>query len=399
MALPDIQLSLRPGIVEFGWGHPDAALLPTADLARAATYALETAGAEALAYGAEQGPGRLIEAIRQRLAQTEGDVPPEDHFLISGGISQALEMLCVQLTRPGDVVLVGEPSYHLAQKIFRDHGLQLVGVPSDAQGLHVEAIDALLTMLRRRGERVALVYHVPTFNNPSGATLTPDRRYALAALARREGLLMIEDDAYAELWYDAPPPPPVYNFAPGGPIIRLGSFAKSLAPGLRLGWVQADPQIVQRCVAGGLLDSGGGVNHFTAHVAAAFLNWICTQHMCNACGPPTASAATSCWRRWPAICRRLVSGSRRWADSSSGSVCPNNSIRRNSCLPPKQQVLPIYPARDSFPPAADTITCAFRLACCRPTNSNSAPAGWAIWSVGNTPEPLTASLNRWANVL
>ncbi|NJN15047.1 MAG: PLP-dependent aminotransferase family protein [Oscillochloris sp.] len=270
MALPDIQLSLRPGIVEFGWGHPDAALLPTADLARAATYALETAGAEALAYGAEQGPGRLIEAIRQRLAQTEGDVPPEDHFLISGGISQALEMLCVQLTRPGDVVLVGEPSYHLAQKIFRDHGLQLVGVPSDAQGLHVEAIDALLTMLRRRGERVALVYHVPTFNNPSGATLTPDRRYALAALARREGLLMIEDDAYAELWYDAPPPPPVYNFAPGGPIIRLGSFAKSLAPGLRLGWVQADPQIVQRCVAGGLLDSGGGVNHFTAHVAAAF---------------------------------------------------------------------------------------------------------------------------------
>ncbi|WP_322512905.1 PLP-dependent aminotransferase family protein, partial [Chloroflexus sp.] len=84
-------------------------------------------------------------------------------------------------------------------------------------------------------------------------------------------LTVIEDEAYAELWYDAPPPPPIASFAPGGPLIRLGSFAKVLAPGLRLGWMQAPPTVIQRCAQAGMLDSGGGVNHFTAHVVLALL--------------------------------------------------------------------------------------------------------------------------------
>lgn len=271
MQLPDIQLSLRPGIVEFGWGHPDAALLPVADLSRAAAHALATHGTDPLAYGAAQGPARLITQLQAHLARSDGQAPPAEQLMITGGISQALDLLCAQLSRPGDVALVEAPSYHLAQRIFNDHGLRMVGVPADGQGLHVEAAEALLTMLRRRGERVAFLYTVATFNNPSGASLSPERRYTLAALARREGLTVIEDEAYGELWYDGPPPPPVASFAPGGPVVRLGSFAKCLAPGLRLGWMQAAPALIERCMASGLLDSGGGVNHFTAHVVAAYL--------------------------------------------------------------------------------------------------------------------------------
>jgi DNA-binding transcriptional MocR family regulator len=129
----------------------------------------------------------------------------------------------------------------------------------------------MLHMLRSGGERVAFLYTVASFGNPSGATLTAERRYALAALARRESLMVIEDDAYGELWYDAPPPPPIYNLAPGGPIVRVGSYSKVLAPGLRLGWMLAAPDLVRRCSSCGVLDSGGGVSHFTAHMVAAFL--------------------------------------------------------------------------------------------------------------------------------
>jgi DNA-binding transcriptional MocR family regulator len=116
-----------------------------------------------------------------------------------------------------------------------------------------------------------MLYTVPTFNNPTGATMSLERRKAVVELAQQEGLLVLEDDVYRELWYDAPPPPPIYDLAPAGPVVRLGSFSKVMAPGLRLGWMLAAPEIIRRCTSSGQLDSGGGVNHFTAHVVAAFI--------------------------------------------------------------------------------------------------------------------------------
>ncbi len=269
--LPDLQLALRPEIVEFGWGHPAPELLPVDAIAAASAEALSLYGRSALAYGAEQGPGRLIEAVRARLGRLEGVTPPAEALMITGGNSQALDMLCAQLSRPGDVVLVEAPTYHLALRIFRDRKLRLVAVPGDAQGMQVEQAAAKLAALRARGERVAFLYIVASFGNPSGLSLAPERRQALADLARSEGLPVLEDEAYGELWYETPPPPPVYNLLPGGPITRLGSYAKVMAPGLRLGWMLADPALVQRCVGSGLLDSGGCVNHYTAHVVASMV--------------------------------------------------------------------------------------------------------------------------------
>jgi DNA-binding transcriptional MocR family regulator len=270
MTLPDIQLFIRPGIVEFGWGHPNPAVLPTALMAEAAALTLTRDGRDALAYGAEQGPGRLIEHVRTELS-ADATPPPAEAVMITGGISQALDMLCAQLSQPGDVVLVEAPTYHLAMRIFRDRGLRLVQIPSDAQGMHVEAAEAMLAMLRGRGERVAFLYVVANFGNPTGNSLALARREALARMAQAQNLPVIEDDAYGLLWYDGPPPPSIYSLAPGGPIVRVGSFAKILAPGLRLGWMCADPALVQRCALSGLLDSGGGVNHFTAHVVASLI--------------------------------------------------------------------------------------------------------------------------------
>lgn len=270
-ALPDLQLFVRPGIAEFVWGHPAPELLPVAPLAAAAAAALSRHGSSALAYGAEQGPGRLIMAVRARLERREGLAPPVEQLMITGGNSHALDMLCAQLSRPGDVVLVEAPTYHLALRIFRDRGLRIVAVPGDAGGMDIDGAADALARVRAGGERVAFLYVVPTFGNPTGLSLVPERRAALAALAADQGLQVIEDDAYGELWYDEPPAAAIASYLPGGPVARLGSYAKVLAPGLRLGWMLASPQLIGRCTGSGVLDSGGGLNPFTAHVVASLI--------------------------------------------------------------------------------------------------------------------------------
>lgn len=270
--LPDVQLVIRPGCIDFAWGHPDSALLPVPDLRRAAGDALlDRDGALALAYGAAQGPGRLIELLRARLGRIDGDTPAPQHLLVTGGVSQALDLLCTVCTQPGDVVLVESPVYYLALRILRDHSLQLRPVASDEDGLRLDALADALGHVRHAGGRVRLLYTVPTFTNPTGRTLSAERRAALVQLAAQHDFLILEDDVYRELWYDVPPPPPLTSYGAPAHVVRLGSFAKILAPGLRLGWLQADAALVQRCVGSGMLDSGGGVNHFTAHVVAEYL--------------------------------------------------------------------------------------------------------------------------------
>jgi len=265
--LPDTQLFLRSGIIEMNWGNPAPALLPVKSIAQAADLALRQGGPAALAYGAEQGPGRLLEPLAAWLSRRENATIGPDQLFITGGVSQGLDLLCTLLSQAGDTVLVQAPVYHLALRIFADHRLVLMPVGSDEQGVRVEALAEALDRLAAQGRRPCFLYTVPTWCNPTSISLAADRRSALAALADRHKLLILEDDVYRELWYDAPSPPPLQRLAPEH-VIRLGSFSKILAPGLRLGWLVAPPALVRRCTGSGLLDSGGGVSHFAAHVAA-----------------------------------------------------------------------------------------------------------------------------------
>jgi DNA-binding transcriptional MocR family regulator len=266
----DTQHSLRPGIIELTWGHPDLALFPTEALARAAELALARPDRAALCYGADQGPGSLIEPLCAWLGSREAHVPRPDQVFIAGGLSQGLDLLCTLYTAPGAPILVDAPTYHLALRVFRDHRLELLPVDGDEDGLRPDALADALARLRREGRSPRFLYLVPNFCNPTGVTLPLERRRAVAALAQEAGLMILEDDVYRHLWYDAPPPPPLSDLAPEH-VIRLGSFSKLLAPGLRVGWLIAPPEIVRKCARSGLMDSGGGISHFSAHVVAAFM--------------------------------------------------------------------------------------------------------------------------------
>ncbi len=156
--------------------------------------------------------------------------------MLTGGISQGLDFVCGRLAKAGDVVFVEEPSYPYSFQIFRDHGLEIVGVPVDAAGMDVEQLERLLAQ-----HRPTLVYTIPAFHNPTGRVLDRARRDRLIALSREHGFTIVADEVYQLLYHGAPPPPSFGTLGAAGNVLSLGTFSKILAPGLRLGWIQTTP--------------------------------------------------------------------------------------------------------------------------------------------------------------
>jgi DNA-binding transcriptional MocR family regulator len=166
---------------------------------------------------------------------------------------------------------VEAPSYHEAVLLIRDYPVKVAAVPLDEEGLSTEVLAARLISLTRAGERPALLYTIPTFQNPSGVTMSPERRRAVLELAYQFGLFVIEDDVYRDLYYDGPPPPSLLQLDEERQrVIRLGSFSKILAPGLRLGWATGPALHIEQMATCGLMTSGGGVNPFAAYVVARY---------------------------------------------------------------------------------------------------------------------------------
>jgi len=258
--LPIAQLNLPPGMIDFGVGQPDPALLPLAMLRNVAAIRLEGNDAPFLAYGAEQGNGYFRAALAAFLAE-HYHVPVEaDQLFVTAGASMGLDLLCTLFARPGDTIFVEEPSYFLALRVFADHHLEIVSLPMDENGLIIQAVEEKLSQ-----HKPVFLYTVPTFHNPSSTTLTVDRRKQLVELSREYDFLIIADEVYHLLSYAAePPPPPMAKYIGSDSVISLGSFSKIMAPGLRLGWIQTGPRLLNRIIGCGLLESGGGLNPFTS---------------------------------------------------------------------------------------------------------------------------------------
>jgi DNA-binding transcriptional MocR family regulator len=263
------QMVLRDGFIEFSFGQPDPGLLPVDALRRAAADALDRYGPTMLAYGAPEGAWPLLGWIRDRVERVEGVSLALDECLGTGGNSDGIDQVCTLFTEPDDIVLVESPTYHLGLKVLRDHHLDLRPIPMDEGGLRVDALESTLAAVARDGHRVRMLYTIPTFHNPTGVNLADDRRRAVVDVAVRHGFLILEDDVYRELAYDVEAPPSLFALAPRGTVLRLGSFAKSLAPGVRLGWMNGRSDQIKRVWDGGLRDSGGAANYAMGMIVSA----------------------------------------------------------------------------------------------------------------------------------
>jgi len=259
--LQTTQLNLPPGMIHLGIGQPSPALLPLSLIRKAAEHRLNQPDSSLLAYGAEQGDGYFRAALAQFLGDKYGEAVNPEHLFVTAGASQGLDLICTVFTKTGDTIFVEEPSYFLALRIFADHHLNIVSIPTDEDGLDVDALEAKLAV-----HSPVLVYTIPTYHNPASFTLPQSRRERLIGLSRKHNFSIVADEVYHLLSYSQPPPRPLACYADEGNVLSLGSFSKILAPGLRLGWTQGSPDLLQRLIGCGLVDSGGGLNPFTSGV-------------------------------------------------------------------------------------------------------------------------------------
>lgn len=231
-----LHLAERDDVLSLAGGLPDGSTFPVARIAEAATRALATSGrygASALQYGPSEGLSPFREWIAQGSAMHDG-LGAITGTLVTTGSQQALDLLARVLVDPGAVVVVEDPLYLGARQVLIAAGAQLVGVDVDRDGIDVNRLEDHLA----RGLRPRLVYTVPHFQNPTGAVLAPDRRERLAELALRFGFVIVEDDPYAALSFSSARLASLALLAPDH-VVTLGSASKVLAPGLRIGWLQA----------------------------------------------------------------------------------------------------------------------------------------------------------------
>jgi 2-aminoadipate transaminase len=265
------QVVVPEGVIDLGVGQPNNAILPVDYVRRAAAMQFNDSP-EFLQYGAEWGDGYHRIALSEYLTEAYGTpVAPEQLFSTNGN-SQALEMLCTVLTEPGDVVIVEEPTYFLAFQMFRDHGLEIRGVPIDHDGLVVSALIDEVAAIRSAGKRVAFAYTIPAFQNPTGVTMSAQRRLELVDAARADDVLIVADEVYHLLRFAPGEMPPAMSaFVDEGPILSIGTFSKILAPGMRLGWIHGSVERLATLADSGLILSGGGLNPVTSTLATAMM--------------------------------------------------------------------------------------------------------------------------------
>ncbi len=250
-------------------GHPDPATLFTPEFQDAVHRVLTSPHPhQPLQYGVEQGTPALIDYLVEKFNREQPISISADQVMVVAGSTHAVDMIARLYTRPGETVIVEAPSYVDALHIFRDHGVELYSTPIDEQGLVPDALQQLVKRLHGDNKPPRFLYTIPNFHNPTGVTLSEARRVEILRLARQYQLMIVEDDVYRDLAFDSAVPASLLAMSEDAPVIHIGSFSKTLAPGLRLGWLIGSAEAIQRFVHCGTSEMGGGANPFTAQIVA-----------------------------------------------------------------------------------------------------------------------------------
>ena len=233
-------LLTRADTISFAAGIPAPELYPLDDFRQAMTHVLDTAGQALLQPCPVEGYYPLRQTIARRMARRGANVRAENILIITGS-QQGLDLIARAFVTAGDEVVVEAPSYLGALQIFSGAGARLLGVPLDEEGMRLDVLENILIRYRPK-----LIYTLPTFQNPSGRTMSPKRRLQLLEMARRHRVPIVEDDPYGELYYTSQAPSPLLALDQEGYVIYLSTFSKILFPGLRLGWVAAPRPVIER---------------------------------------------------------------------------------------------------------------------------------------------------------
>ncbi|MBK7865369.1 MAG: PLP-dependent aminotransferase family protein [Archangiaceae bacterium] len=237
-----LKVAERPDVLSFAGGLPAPELFPVEQIARAHATVFAREGDAALQYSITEGFGPLREWLAADL-QSRGVKASADSLLITNGSQQGLDLVARVLLDPGAVVLVENPSYLAELQVLAAAEAKVIAVGSDEHGIDVAEVAALLER-----HPVRLIYLVPNFSNPRGTTLSLERRHALVALAQAHQVAILEDDPYGALRFRGEHLPGLAALDDQGVVISLGTFSKTLAPGLRLGWAHAGPQVRKHLV-------------------------------------------------------------------------------------------------------------------------------------------------------
>jgi 2-aminoadipate transaminase len=225
-------------------GVPDPASLPIDEFIACNETVLRREGEQALMYGGPQGPTGLRDWLASDINRREGITTDKTNFVLTTGSAGAFENVCETFLDPGDVVILEQPCFAGSTRIALSCLPEIVTVPMDDDGLDVAALAQVTDRIAAEGKRAKMLYTIPNFQNPAANTLSLERRKAVVEICKRHGILIAQDDAYGAIAFDREPLPSLYTVAGGTGAVLMGTFSKTLATGLRVGWIMGEKPVI-----------------------------------------------------------------------------------------------------------------------------------------------------------
>ncbi|PKK86543.1 MAG: aminotransferase [Thermoplasmata archaeon HGW-Thermoplasmata-1] len=241
-----LKLTEKPDIISFAGGLPDPSMFPVDEIREATDHVMRHHCVSALQYGSTEGLKDLREHLAKSLMKDGVSNIGPDNVLITAGSQQGLDLIGKVFCDPGDVALVGSPTYLGGINAFRSYQAILKSVALDENGMNTDFLEERVTELKKMGITPKFIYTIPNFQNPSGVVMSESRRKKMVDIAAEHDLVVIEDDPYGKLRFDGEHVKPIKAFDDEGYVIYLGTFSKILAPGFRLAWMIGDADVIRK---------------------------------------------------------------------------------------------------------------------------------------------------------
>lgn len=241
-AIRDIfKLAQRPGVISLSAGNPSPDAFPKAEVLKIANEIFTETPVKALQYSTTDGDAGFIDYMCGFLKEHKGIGHEDDTLIITSGAQQVMQLAAKVLCNPGDVVVAEDPSFVGSLNSFRSNGIKLVGVPMEDDGLCLEALEKAA-----KENKIKFLYTIPNFQNPTGITMSLEKRKGVYEIAKKYGFIILEDDPYGELYYSGEPLPCIKSMDTEDIVIYAGSFSKVISPGLRVGYAYANKDLIRR---------------------------------------------------------------------------------------------------------------------------------------------------------